>query len=225
MVVVTPAWNEEATVGAVVTEARSAGYPIIVVDDGSRDRTAAVAAAAGAAVLRLPFNVGVGAALQTGFREALAADAQVVVQVDADGQHPIGQIPVLLGALGGERQLVFGSRFRAGNRPRGVRGIAMRSLARRASRVAGTTLTDSSSGFRAIGRPLLELFAKRFPTSYLGDTFGSILLASRHGFAVGEVPVAMASRQGGRPSTSPGRAALLVLRAIASSATTETRPE
>lgn len=223
VVIVTPALNEEASVGAVVEDAIGHGYRVIVVDDGSTDATASAARRAGALVVRHPFNLGVGAALQTGFREALRLDADAVVQVDADGQHTVDQIPALIAPLEGACQMVIGSRFVSADHPHNPRGVAMRSLARMASRVAGTKLSDASSGYRAIGRPLLELFARRFPSSYLGDTFGSILLASRHGFGVGEVEVTMLDRQAGRPSTGAAKSALLVARAIASSTTSETK--
>ena len=223
VVLITPALNEAASVTDVVHAGTAAGYRMIVVDDGSTDDTGALARAAGAVVLRHPFNLGVGAALQTGFREALQLGADAVVQVDADGQHDVEQVTALTSRLDEQVQMVVGSRFVDGGHPRSPRGLAMRMLARRASDVAGTRLTDSSSGFRAIGRPLLEVFSRRFPSSYLGDTFGSILLASRHGFQVTEVPVTMRDRQGGEPSTSVGRAAFLVLRAIASATTTETK--
>lgn len=222
-VLICPAWNEEASVGAVVRDAVSAGYTIVVVDDGSVDATAAIARAAGAVVVRHPVNLGVGAALQTAFRIALQLGADTVVQVDADGQHPIAQVPVLSAAIGEDAQLVIGSRFIDGRRPRGPRGIAMKSLARRASKITGRPITDASSGFRAISGGLLEAFADRFPSSYLGDTFGAILLASRMGYGVTEVPVVVADRQHGRSSAGPMTATLLVLRAVASSLTEETR--
>ena len=223
VVVITPAWNEQDSVAAVVADALGHGYRVVVVDDGSADQTAMRARQAGAIVLRHPFNLGVGAALQTGFREAVRMNAGAVVQVDADGQHTVDQIPTLTDRLDGDLQMVIGSRFVNGGQPRSPRGVAMRYLARRASKVATTTLTDASSGYRAIGRPLLELFARRFPSSYLGDTFGSILLASRHGYRVAEVPVTMRERQAGEPSTGTGKAVLLVARAVASSMTSETK--
>lgn len=223
VVVVTPAWNEAASIASVVEHTIQQGYRVVVVDDGSRDDTASRARAVGATVLRHPFNLGVGAALQTGFREALRLGADAAVQVDADGQHTADQIPLLTEALGGAVQMVVGSRFVHSAPPRSLRGVAMRTLARRASRIAGGTLTDASSGYRAIGRPLLQLFAQRFPSSYLGDTFGSILLAARYGFEVREVSVTMRERQAGQPSTGSTRSVLLVARAIASSMTTETK--
>jgi glycosyltransferase involved in cell wall biosynthesis len=222
---VCPAWNEEGAVGDVVAAAVAQGYRIVVVDDGSRDSTSAVARAAGAIVARHPTNLGVGAAIQTGFRIALRAGAEAVVQVDADGQHPIEWVPALFSSLSDTVHLAIGSRFvdHPELRPGGLRGVAMKSLARHASQVAGIPITDASSGFRAISRPLLIEFAQRFPSSYLGDTFGALLMASRLGYGVKEVAVEMRARQAGEPSTGAGRSAILVLRAIASSVTDETR--
>ncbi len=222
-VLVCPAWNEEPSVGAVVESARSAGYRIVVVDDGSHDATSRVAGRAGADVVRHPVNLGVGAALQTGFRVALRLGADTVAQVDADGQHDVAQVDKLVDALGDDVQLAIGSRFIEGSPARGARGLAMRSLARRASKITGTRITDASSGFRAIGSPLLDAFADRFPSNYLGDTYGAVLLASRLGFGVAEVPVEMSARAHGTSSAGAVTASLLVVRAIASSLTEETR--
>ncbi|MDO8389229.1 MAG: glycosyltransferase family 2 protein [Actinomycetota bacterium] len=224
-VLVCPAWNEEGAVGDVVRSAVANGYRIVVVDDGSLDATAAIARRCGAIVVQHPMNLGVGAAIQTGFRVALRAGADAVVQVDADGQHPVEQAQYLFDALSDSVHMAIGSRFAENEalRPKGMRGVAMRRLASHASNVAGVRITDASSGFRAISRPLLLQFARRFPSSYLGDTFGALLLASRLGFGVIQVPVEMRERQAGEPSTGAGRSALLVVRAIASSVTDETR--
>lgn len=220
-----PALNEEASVGDVVASGVGAGYRVVVIDDGSTDATGDVARAAGAIVVRHPLNLGVGAAIQTGIRVALRGGATVVVQVDADGQHLVGEVQHLVEAIDEQTHLVIGSRFatRPDLRPHGLRGVAMRSLARRASAITGVVITDASSGFRAISRPLLDDFALHFPSSWMGDTFGALLLASRLGYGVKEVPVEMRDRQGGVPSTRGGRAALLVARAVASSITRETK--
>lgn len=224
---VCPALNEAASVAAVVTDAIARFDLVIVVDDGSRDATADIASAAGAVVVRHPFNLGVGAALQTGFRCALRCGADVVVQIDADGQHPVDQVDKLLAALDGDITMVIGSRFLDGSQAytSGPRGWAMRVLARRASSLTGQPMSDASSGFRAIARPLLDEFARDFPDTYLGDTFGAAVLARRHGYMVREVQVDMRPRQGGEPSTGAIRSAFLVARALASVSTAETRPK
>lgn len=220
-----PAWNEAGVVADVVADAIGAGYEIVVVDDGSGDSTGDIALRAGAMVARHPINLGVGAAVQTGIRIALRYGADAVVQVDADGQHLVAEVPRLVAPLSSSTHLVIGSRYADGavERPGGLRSLGMLALAHRASRVAGTRITDASSGFRAISQPLMVEFARRFPSTYLGDTFGALLLASRLGYGVTEVPVTMQARQGGVPSTGTGRSAILVLRAISSSMTAETR--
>lgn len=214
VLVVVPAWNEEATVAAVVTTIRACGYDVAVVDDGSTDATADEARRAGAVLLSLPVNLGVGGALRCGFRYAVEHGYDVVVQCDADGQHPAAQITALLetqAATGAH--LVVGSRFRGGDAGMVVAGnrrLAMRLLARIASRAAGRPITDASSGLRAIARPLLDEFARSYPVHYLGDTFEAIVVAGRAGYRVEEVAVTMAPRQAGE-SSAPALAALAFL--------------
>ncbi len=224
---VCPALNEEETVGAIVRAGLSR-YPIvIVVDDGSVDRTAEIAEREGAHVIRHAFNLGVGAALQSGFRLALRLGADIAVQVDADGQHPVETIDVLLDGIDETVMMVIGSRFAATDTRKlsSPRGYAMRMLSRRVRRLTGLEMTDVTSGYRAISRPLLDHFARDFPAAYLGDTFGAMLLAHRLGFEIREVPVSMSERQGGRPSNGPMKSALMLLKALASSNTVETRPK
>src|SRR4051812_22923871 len=162
VLVVIPAWNERGSVGWVVRELRE-GYPemdVLVVDDGSQDDTAAVAADAGATVCRLPFNLGVGGAMRTGYRYALRHDYDAVVQVDADGQHDASYLPVLLDALD-DADVVVGARFAGTGHyvARGPRRWAMRLLALVLSWLARRPLTDVTSGFRAVNRRGVELFA------------------------------------------------------------------
>lgn len=224
---VCPALNEEETVGAIV-RAGLAKYPIvIVVDDGSVDRTGAIAESEGAQVIRHPFNLGVGAALQSGFRLALRLGADIAVQVDADGQHSVDSIDLLLDGIEENVMMVIGSRFARMDvrRPSNPRGYAMRLLSLQVRRLTGLEMSDVTSGFRAIRRPLLDHFARDFPAAYLGDTFGAMLLAHRLGYEIREVPVEMAPRQGGTPSNGPLKSSLMLLKALASSNTVETRPK
>src|SRR4051794_36131666 len=114
LLVVVPAWNEERSVGSVVSDVRALGFDVLVVDDGSRDATSAVARERGAMVVRLPVNLGVGAALRCGFRYARERDYSGVIQCDADGQHPPEGIPVLIEAQASSgAHMVIGSRFAA----------------------------------------------------------------------------------------------------------------
>lgn len=216
ILVVVPAFNEAASVGDVVREIHSnvADATVLVVDDGSTDETGLVARHAGAEVARLPFNLGVGGAMRTGFRYALENDFDAVVQVDADGQHDPASVGELVSALAAA-DLVLGARF-AGigdYRVRGPRQWAMRMLALILSRVAHTQLTDTTSGFRASGRRAIQVFAEHYPAEYLGDTIETLVIASRSGLVVRQLPVAMRPRAAGRPSHNPAKAAIFLARA------------
>lgn len=221
MLVVLPALNEERSVGIVVKEVRTAvpQCTILVVDDGSVDATAAEAVEAGAEVVSNPFNLGVGGAMRVGFRVALARGFDVLVQVDADGQHDARDIGTLVAALDDEPgpQVVIGARFAGVGDiavPR-ARRVAMRLLARYLSRVTATRLTDVTSGFRAHNRAGIELFARHYPADYLSDTVESLIIVADAGGRVHQVPVTMRPRLAGSPSQSPLRAAVYLLRVVA----------
>lgn len=217
VLVVVPAWNEEATVGHTVETLLSSHpeYDVLVVDDGSRDRTGDVAEAAGALVCRLPFNLGVGGAMRTGYRYGLRHHYDVAAQVDADGQHDPDFLPTLIAGLD-EVDIVIGARFAGkGDYKVGLfRGMAMRMLARTLSRLAGTPLTDVTSGFRVVNRRAMATFATHYPAEYLGDTVESLVIALRTGCRVQQVPVVMRPRAGGTASQTPLRAAIYLARAV-----------
>ncbi len=218
VLVVIPAWNEAATVRSVVSRVRKAGYPALVVDDGSLDDTRNEAAAGGAAVLRLSANCGVGAALKAGFGAATACGFEWVVQVDADGQHHPAAIDDLLRyARSNGLDMAVGSRFADGGyeaRVPPTRRLAMRILAFSASRAAKCPMTDATSGFRAIAQPLLSEFAHNFPNHYLGDTYEALVAAGRGGYRIGEVPVTMSEREAGVSSATSTAALMLTIRSI-----------
>lgn len=218
VLVVVPALNEQESIGAVVREVRSTlpDVDVLVVDDGSDDHTAAEAAAAGAEVAVLPYNLGVGGAMRLGFKYALQHGYDCVVQVDADGQHDPSYVPELLEQVGAGVDLVIGARFAGVGEysVRGPRRWAMRLLSRVLSRIAGTPLTDTTSGFRATSRPLMELYARAYPVEYLGDTVETLVIAAKRGYTVRQVPVAMRARSGGQPSHSPLRATVYLTRAF-----------
>jgi glycosyltransferase involved in cell wall biosynthesis len=198
---------------------RSAGYAALVVDDGSTDRTGEVAHNAGATVMRLPVNLGVGGALRCGFRYAVTHGYPVVVQCDGDGQHDPTEIAKLLDEMKRSgADLVIGSRFRSDGAQydagRGRRFV-MRRLARMASRRTGVTITDATSGFRAIGGNLLGSFAATYPAEYLGDTIESLARAGRAGYKVAEVGVQMHPRSAGVSTASNLGSGWYLLRVIA----------
>ncbi|HCS61190.1 MAG TPA: glycosyl transferase family 2 [Microbacterium sp.] len=227
VLVVIPALNEEESVRDVIQNVRR-GLPaahILVVDDGSVDRTGTRAREAGANVLTLPYNLGVGGAMRAGFRYARAHGHGVVVQVDADGQHDPSVIWQLISGLA-DADLVIGARFAGVGeyQARGPRRWAMRVLAKVMSRVAATPLTDVTSGFKAAGPRAVQLFANEFPAEYLGDTIEALVIASRAGLVVRQIPVAMRERQAGTPSHHPWKAAVYLTRACAAFTLAMMRP-
>ncbi|MEO6822805.1 MAG: glycosyltransferase family 2 protein [Candidatus Nanopelagicales bacterium] len=216
VLIVVPAFNEQGVVGDVVRElARTVDHDVLVVDDGSADRTSQVATAAGARVLTLPFNIGVGGAMRTGFRYAVRKGYDGVVQVDADGQHDPAFVPELIDALAGA-DVVIGARFAGvgGYSVGGLRRAAMRMLSFGISTLASTRLTDVTSGFRASGPRALALFAESYPPEYLGDTVESLVLAHRAGLELAQLPVAMRARQVGHPSQNLSRSIVYLSRAV-----------
>jgi glycosyltransferase involved in cell wall biosynthesis len=202
VLVIIPALNEAATLPAVLDSLHAAvpEYAVVVVDDGSTDGTADVARAHGSAVLVLPFNLGIGGALRTGFRYAVQQDFDAAVQLDADGQHDPTMIPKLIAALDGA-DFVVGSRFASKNSYEVglTRRKAMQLLEFSMRVLSGRTFTDTSSGFRAFGRPVLEYFARSYPSEYM-ESVEALLAANYAGFRIAEVPVQMHQRAGGTPS-------------------------
>jgi glycosyltransferase involved in cell wall biosynthesis len=200
---IVPALNEEGGVGRVIDEIRAfdPDLEIVVVDDGSRDRTSEVAAAKGATVLRLPFNLGIGGAVQTAFRYAYEQGFELAVRVDGDGQHDPSQLGALLEPLlAGEADLVVGSRFagKGGYRQSASRHVANRLFAGAASLAARQRVTDPSSGFQALNRRAIALFAADYPHEF-PEVEGTVMVA-RHRLRRVEVPVAMRERLAGRSS-------------------------
>ena len=212
-----PAWDEGLAVGNTVREvlARPEGYDILVVDDGSSDNTAAAAAEAGATVLHLPFNLGVGGAMRAGFKYASRHNYEAAIQVDADGQHDPKDIAVVLGGLA-DADISIGARFadKGNYTVSGPRKWAMVFLAKTISRLAGTRLTDVTSGFRAANTRGIAQYLDHYPAEYLGDTIDSLVVAIRSGCTVTQVPVEMRVRQAGTPSHNPAKAALYLGRSV-----------
>ncbi len=211
-VVVIPAFNEEQALPAVLSEIHRQlpRMDAIVVDDGSADATCAVARSAGAAVIRLPFNMGIGGALRAGFRYACELGYGAAVQIDADGQHRPDQVPALLAALHDGADMVIGNRFGAATdggsayRVGALRGTAMAVLRVGVRLLCGQRFRDPTSGFRAVAQPLLGAFAAEYPVEYM-DSTEALVAACRAGYRVVEVPVRMERRAGGNASTGPVR--------------------
>lgn len=203
--IIIPAYNEEAALPAVLQELaeRAEEHDLLVVDDGSSDHTTDVATRAGATVMTLPFNLGVGGALRAGFRYAVACGYDRSIQFDADGQHDPAEIKKLLHALDEGADMAIGNRFGGDVDEYGVgaaRGGAMAALRVVVRLLTGRRFSDTTSGFRAFNRPVVEMFARELSVEYMGDTVEALLLALAHGFTVVEVPTRMRSRAGGAPS-------------------------
>jgi glycosyltransferase involved in cell wall biosynthesis len=201
VLVVIPAHDEEESLPRTLAELRAhaGGMDVLVVDDGSSDRTSAVARDAGVPVVRHPFNLGVGGALQTGFRYAMERGYQVAVQLDADGQHdPSDLARVVAPVLAGEADVAIGSRYL---RPTGYRAPHVRRLGMRLfsglTRVAiGRPITDTTSGYRAYGRRVMEVCQFDLPQDFPDAPL--LIAFARRGLRICEVPVQMRERQAGR---------------------------
>ena len=220
LVAIVPAWNESGAIGEVVDEIRNydATIDVVVIDDASTDDTAEVAELHGATVLRLPFNIGIGGAVQTGFRFALDEGYDAAVRLDGDGQHAASEIPKLLQPIeAGEAELVIGSRFfdRGGAyRPPFARRIGIGVFARLVSLLSGQRVTDTTSGFVALDRAGIELFAAEFPHDY--PEVEATLVALRSGLRVTQVQVDMRERTTGSSSITFVRSLYYIVKVMLS---------
>ena len=207
-VAIVPALNEAPTIDRVINEIRAVdpGFEILVIDDGSTDNTQAVARRAGALVARLPYNVGIGGAVQTGYQFARDHGFQVAVQIDGDGQHDPAELARLLEPISADRaDMVIGSRFLEPGqyRPSFARKLGIRLLAGVVSLLVRQQMTDPTSGFRAVNRRGIVLFANEYPHDY--PEAEANVVAYRRRLRVVEVQVTMRERAAGRSSITAPR--------------------
>jgi hypothetical protein len=216
-VAIVPALNEERSIARVIAELRAfdPGLEIVVVSDGSTDRTAAVAAEHGAHALQLPFNLGIGGAVQTGFRYAYENDFDIAVRVDGDGQHDAMQLgKVLEPVLAGEVDIAVGSRFVGGEGYQSSRSrrVGIRILAWTVSRLVGQRVTDTTSGFQAVNREGIALFARDYPHDY--PEVEATVMVFRHKLRLAEVPVSMREREHGSSSITALRSVYYMVKVL-----------
>jgi glycosyltransferase involved in cell wall biosynthesis len=218
LLIAIPAWNEEKSISQVISDVHQflPQAEVLVVDDGSTDQTAVIASRAGATVISMPFNVGVGGALRVAFKYALSNNFSHLMQIDADGQHLPSEAKQLLESAS-DNCVVVGSRFlnREGNyRASASRRFAMIVLAKITQLICRTPLTDVTSGFRMASGDAIKIFAREYPRDYLGDTVESLIIAHRLGIPIREVPVTMKKREHGTPSQNLIKSTWYLIRAL-----------
>ncbi len=217
---IVPAYNEAhaiaATVAAICEQASD--FDVLVVDDGSTDATAERARRAGAAVLRMPFNLGIGGAMQSGYIYALERGYEVAVQVDGDGQHDPRHIQELLDRLHSDPELnmVTGSRFLDPNgdgyRSSATRRMGIRVFSKVVSLITGQRVTDPTSGFRMTNRRGIELFARDYPHDY--PEVEAILMMHAHRLRSCEIPVRMQPRLTGESAISSTQSVYYMIKVL-----------
>jgi glycosyltransferase involved in cell wall biosynthesis len=216
---VVPAYNEVATIGGVVRSIheRAPEFDVVVIDDGSTDATAEVATRAGARVIRHPFNLGIGGAVQTGFAFAVENDYDYMVQVDGDGQHDPGEIAKLRAAMNADPgiDVVVGSRFLTSDYeyPAPIsRRTGIHIFAFVLSRLVEGRVSDPTSGFRLYNRCAISLFARDYPHDY--PEVEAVLMLHHHRLRMREVPVRMFQRGGGSSSIDSGKSVYYMVKVL-----------
>ena len=205
-----PAYNECERIGKVVSKIREAAedLDVLVIDDGSLDKTSLCARDAGAKVVRLSSNMGYGVALQTGFKYAYERDYDFLVQLDGDGQHNPAYIPDMLNVvISGEADLVLGSRFLNNTAPEGnamltykgskVRKLGIDLFASLTTKLIGFKITDPTSGYQALNKRVIAFFTQDFFPCDFPDA-DVIVILHKAGFIIKEFPMIMSQRENGR---------------------------
>jgi len=206
LAVIIPAYNEQESIANVIDSINNVSYTniditAIVINDCSNDNTKAIINKLECVALNLPVNLGIGGAVQTGYRYAKENNFDYCIQVDGDGQHPSSEIPKLLDEImKGTHDLVIGSRFidKQGFQSSGMRRLGIGFLRNWIKLFAGITIYDNTSGFRLVNKKLIDLFSKSYPDEYPEPE--SLIMVSKKGYKISEVAVLMQERQGGESS-------------------------
>jgi glycosyltransferase involved in cell wall biosynthesis len=216
VLVIIPAYNEEGSIASVIQRIRAVSdkFDVVVINDGSRDDTVRVARAAGAtAVIDLPFNLGIGGAMQTGYVYAHKNGYDIALQIDADGQHNPYDIPqVIEPILNGEVNFVIGSRYveKTTYRSSAARRAGMIIFSNMIRWVTKQTVKDPTSGFRAADRDVIRMFSEYYPVDY--PEVEVLVHVARSGLTFREVPVEMSERQAGSSSITPLKSAYYMIK-------------
>ncbi len=217
ILVVIPAYNEGESVKNVILGIRRylADADILLVNDGSTDLTSERARSSGVLVLDLPFNLGIGGAVQAGYKYAYEKGYSVAIQVDGDGQHDPKEIPKLLEVLESKKvDLVIGSRFLGHSEYKSsiMRRLGISIFSGVISAIVGQKITDPTSGFRAANRKVIQLFASRYPQDYPEPE--AVILLHQSRLKMGEVAVVMSERYAGESSITRIRSAYYMIKVL-----------
>jgi len=215
ILVIVPAFNEEKSISKVIRSLYESGHNVdmVVVDDGSYDNTSKVAEKNGVKVLKLPYNLGIGGAVQTGYLYAKENNYDIAIQLDGDGQHDPAYIGDLIAPLlSGRADMVIGSRYvkKTGYTSKLSRRIGMLFFSGLITLLTGNPIKDTTSGFRAVNRNILEYFADNYPSDY--PEVDVLVRLHKKKFKVMEIPVEMKERQGGTSSITPLRSVYYMIK-------------
>lgn len=215
--VIIPAFNEEGSVGKVVEEVKTQfpGMDVLVVNDGSSDRTSEIAQSGGAIVLNLPFNLGIGGAMQAGYKYAFEKNYDIAIQVDGDGQHDPKEIPKLLRVLEEKKiDIALGSRFIGDSEFKSsvMRRLGISIFSKVISLIVGQKITDPTSGFRAANRKTVRLFALDYPQDYPEPE--AVVLLHQCGLKMEEVSAGMNERYAGESSITKIRSIYYMVKVL-----------
>lgn len=217
ILIIMPAYNESASIGSVISEVKKEAphADILVVNDGSQDTTSQIAKDLRVSVVDLLYNMGIGAAMQTGYRYAELNNYEIAIQLDADGQHPPDQLKYLISPIIEQKaDIVIGSRFlgKGEYTPSLARNIGIKVFSVVVSFITGQSVTDTTSGFRAVNKDVIKFFAKNYPDDY--PEVEAIVMLRKAGFNIMEVPVRMEARAGGVSSITPLRSLYYMVKVL-----------
>ena len=202
VLIIIPAYNEEKNIKKTIESLKKINVDYVVINDGSLDNTLEVLNKMNANYINLPFNMGIGCAVQTGYKYAFLKNYDIAIQYDGDGQHNSSYIKNLVKKINEGHDMVIGSRYmeKKGFQSSFMRRIGIRWIKFITKILIGRTTTDPTSGFRACNRKVIEFFAENYPYDYPeSETY---VIASLLGFDIVDIPVLMNERKEGKSSIS-----------------------